>query len=406
MAERKLSNWLNSYLAYTQDTESSPIFNKWVGISTIASALRKKTWLEVGRLKVFPNLYIVLVAEPGVARKSQAISYAYEIICDLPAIITSADSGSAVGLMESLVDSATYDTVQVKGVDTLVVHSSLSVISKEFESFLSSLGGSKMLVTLTDLYDAGEKPWKHKTQKAGTLLIPSVFLNILGATTPESLCSSLSSLVFGGGLASRITFVCSETKAKKVPFPSFTTELESLRSDLLHDLTQISLLSGAFQYDPEAKEFWEAWYLAYDETNPKRLQQRKEFNGWYSRKPMLLQKLSVITAASQGRQVVLTEDIQEAIQLTEEVERGMGKILNEVITQTVARKTGTVEQVIKEYGSISEKHLLQLTWRDLGEGGVDEVMTPLVRSGVIKRTFTSPEGKPEIWYHWKEETES
>lgn len=402
---RKLTNWLTSYLEYTANTESSPIFNRWVGVSTIASALRKKTWLQVGRLRVYPNLYIVLVADPGVARKSQAISYASELLQEVPQIMLSADSGSAIGLMESLLEAVTYDVVGA-GTDSAFVvnHASLSVVSREFESFLSNIGGSKMIVTLTDLYDAGEKPWKHRTQKAGTLAIPSVFLNILGATTPESLSSTLSSLVFGGGLASRITFVCSTEKAQKVPFPEMTPELKQLKEDLIHDLQLVSGMLGEFTFSTEAKTAWTKWYMLYDEQDPKRIQPKSEFNGWYSRKPMLIQKLSTILSATEGDSMEVTEDhLTEAMKLVEEVEKGMGLIVNEVVKQATTNKVSLIEGTVKEHNQLSEKHLLQLIWRDIDEETFDTLMNPLLKGGTLKRVYESPQGKEEIWYHWKGE---
>ena len=141
MGERVMS-WLEDYMEYTEDTESSMLFNKWVGISTIASALRKKVWLEVGRLKVFPNLYIVLVAEPGIARKSQAITYASSIISGVSDIKVAADSTTAQSLFQELEESTTYDRLPD---GTPVRHASLSVISKEFESFLGSASQNKMI---------------------------------------------------------------------------------------------------------------------------------------------------------------------------------------------------------------------------------------------------------------------
>ena len=84
---RKLHNWLDAYCEYTTDTESAPIFHKWVGLSMLAGVLRKKVWLSLGRIKIFPNLYVVLVAEPGVSRKSQSISYGVDILNEIPNIV-------------------------------------------------------------------------------------------------------------------------------------------------------------------------------------------------------------------------------------------------------------------------------------------------------------------------------
>lgn len=400
-------DWLTLYEEYTSDTESAALFNRWVGISTIASALRKKTWLELGRLKVFPNMYIVLVAEPGVARKSQAISYASSIIDDIPAIITSADSITPQALIQDIEEATCYDTIPGH---TVMRHASLSVISKEFESFLGSAGSSsKMLVTLTDLFDAGESPWKHRTKSSGNTLIPSVFLNILGATTPQSLQSCLSELAVGGGLTSRIMFIYSNKPSKKVAVPELTERVKELRDILSTELMRISLLAGAFVFTEEGLNFWKNWYEDYNATSKDRMQPRREFDGWYSRKPMMIQKLSIIVSASHSNsRLVGVAELEKAIELVEEMEEGMGCIFAEEKLKVIASGVSETKQsnmllrYVKEYGSIEEKHLLHLVWRDIDEDDFDGHMNLVLQSKQCERKFESPDGVTGIWYYYKE----
>lgn len=399
-------DWLTLYEEYTADTESASLFNTWVGISTIASALRKKTWLELGRLKVFPNLYIVLVAEPGIARKSQAISYASSIISDIPAIVTSADSITPQALIQDIEDATCYDTIPGQQV---MRHASLSVISKEFESFLGSAGSSsKMLVTLTDLFDAGESPWKHRTKGAGTTFIPSVFLNILGATTPQSLQSCLSELAVGGGLTSRIMFIYSNKPSKKVAVPELTPRIQELKGILSTELMRISLLAGAFAFTESGLSYWKTWYEGYNATSKDRKQPRREFDGWYSRKPMMLQKLcTILSASGSNNREIDIEIIERALILVEEMEEGMGCIFPEEKAKVEAKVTETkysnlLLKYIKQYGSIEEKHLLHLVWRDIDEDEFDGHVNLLLTSKQCERKFESPSGETGIWYTYKE----
>lgn len=391
---RKLDNWLESYIAYTDNTESSSVFNKWVGISTIASALRKKTWLNLGRLKVYPNMYIVLVADPGIARKSQAITYATDIISQVPSIILSADSLTSRALMDSLEESICYD--RLPNGDPFR-HASLSVISKEFESFLGG-GGSKIMVTLTDLFDAGENPWKHRTSSSGSSTLPAVYLNILGATTPKSLETCLSELTIGGGLSSRIIFVCSEMKSKKVAIPEMTENLLTLRSDLVTDLQSIANIIGEFNYTEDGLKYWKEWYEAYDETGVRKNKQQ-EFTGWYSRKPLMLQKLSVILSASRTNDKLITPSIiDESLELLEEIETSMHIAIKPELRKST-RQSELLLRHIKQHEIIEEKYLLQLIWRDISIDVFDSYIDELILNGDCKREFVNPDGIEEgIWY--------
>ena len=399
--KRKLPNWLEAYQEYTEETESNPMFNTWVGLSTIASALRKKTWLDVGRLKVFPNMYIVLVADPGIARKSQAISYATDLLRGIPEIRIAADSTTAQSLLQELEESTTYDRLED---GTPIRHASLSIVSKEFESFLG-IGGSKMMVTLTDMFDAGEQPWIHKTKSSGTSIIPSVFLNILGATTPRSLQDCLSQLAVGGGLTSRIIFVYSNKKHKKIAIPELTGRVRELKDLLSHDLNLISKIVGSYQYSPDALQYWKEWYEGFDENSKERLQPRREFDGWYSRKPLMLQKLCLLLASSKSSvRTIKVTDVDSSIHLLTDIEKEMGyAVANQ--TEVSAKSIQNEEIILKyinHYKSINEKHLMQLIWRNIDEVDFDIHMDNLLRDKRCERKLVSPTGEPSIWYHSKE----
>ena len=99
---RTLPDWITEYLRYTDNTESAAIFHKWTAISVIAAALRRKTWFNFGRIQVFPNMYIVFVSEPGIARKTQAISFGEEILTEINGITLAADTTTVQALLDDL----------------------------------------------------------------------------------------------------------------------------------------------------------------------------------------------------------------------------------------------------------------------------------------------------------------
>jgi len=280
---RRLKNWLESYMEYTKETEPAKQFHTWVGLSAIASALRKKIWFRFGRIRIHPNIYVVLVSEPGVARKTQAITYGEEIIGEVSAIVTSADAITPQAMLEDL-EMAKTEEVLPNG--TTLTHNSLCVTSGEFESFLGQKkDNTKMLVLLTDLYDCKIRPYRYRTKGAGTNVIASPFLNLNAGTTPESLASSLPSTAIGGGLTSRILFIWADEKDHKEAIPETSKEITELKGHLIHDLTIISRLVGSYTYSIESREWWEVWYDSYEELSPTRHCKDPTFRGWYSRKP-------------------------------------------------------------------------------------------------------------------------
>ena len=88
--KRKLSNWIESFLQYTDNTEPPFLFRKWTAISCIASAMQRKCYVEWGTSLIFyPNLYVVLVG-PSATGKGTAMNPGLDLLCEIPAIRMSA----------------------------------------------------------------------------------------------------------------------------------------------------------------------------------------------------------------------------------------------------------------------------------------------------------------------------
>ena len=67
-AERKLPNWIDGWVEYMQPLPSPELFRKWSGIAIVAAALERKVWIKTGIGVLYPNLYTVLVAPPGIGK--------------------------------------------------------------------------------------------------------------------------------------------------------------------------------------------------------------------------------------------------------------------------------------------------------------------------------------------------
>jgi hypothetical protein len=78
---RELKDWLESYLDYTENSESPISYHTWCGLSVIAGALQRKVYLRWGLGRViYPNVYAVLVGASGRTRKGVAIGIAKDFL--------------------------------------------------------------------------------------------------------------------------------------------------------------------------------------------------------------------------------------------------------------------------------------------------------------------------------------
>lgn len=386
---RELNDWVEAYLKYHENTESAREFHEWVAYSMIASVLRKKVYLSLGRLRIYPNMYIVLTANPGHARKSQAIDFGLKFLTQIEGINTSADAITKEALLQDL-ETCAIDTPMPDG--SMLKHASLSIISKEFESFLGNkTDNAKMVVLLTDLFDCSELPWKYRTKNSGTNVIPSLFLNLLAATTPDSLASQLPAAAIGGGLTSRVLFVWAAKKQKKVPIPVESVENAALKLQMIADLQSISEIVGVYEFTKESREFWINWYEEYEEDDPKRLCPDTSFNGWYSRKPMYILKLVQGVAAARSANLDVTvEHLQKSISLIESVEENMGRAFKAVGRSAITAEVSMVIEIIKSYNVISEKHIMSIVWRDMDAPKFQTVIDTAKKTGMVDQIYTVP----------------
>src|SRR5687767_15141767 len=101
-SNRILEDWIHGYLVYTYNQESPESFHIWVALSNIAGALGRKVWFDMGYFNVYPNLYAVLVAPPGMCKKSTSMRLGRDIITKVPGLHFSPDSTSRERLIQDL----------------------------------------------------------------------------------------------------------------------------------------------------------------------------------------------------------------------------------------------------------------------------------------------------------------
>lgn len=255
-----------------------------------------------------------------------------------------ADAVTRAGLVGEL-DSAQQAELGDKG---LKIHASLTVFSEELSVFFG-YDERQMVADLRDWYDC--KPeWVNKTKGSGVNNITGVWLNLIGGITPD-LLRSLPSDIIGGGLARRIIFVSAPGKGKSCPAPFLTEQDYQLRENLLRDLKEITLISGAFKWTEDFLDTYITWYCKIDDEPP--ITPEPRFAGYLTCRPMHLMKLCMILSASENDSMVISEEtFDRALSTLERVESvmfdtfvGFGKSELSEITASVM-KTVAVAQVI------------------------------------------------------------
>ena len=197
----------------------------------------------------------------------------------------------------------------------------------------------------------------------GTDEIIGVWVNLIGATTPELLQTTLPRDAIGGGLTSRIIFVFEHNKSKVTPADFQTKEERELQKQLLQDLEKICIMSGEFKCTEGFIERYTQWYLAYSHGKPPFDDYR--FAGYFERRPTHLRKICMILSASRTSDKVITEtDFDRALEILELTEKKMPYTFSGVGRSNSADIMHRVMATIASYGTIEFGELLRLFYQD------------------------------------------
>lgn len=384
-SKRHIPDWIDGFMLLSENSEPPELFRKWTALSTIAAALQRKCKVEIGiSLTFYPNLYVVLVG-PSATGKGTAMKYAYDIIEQVPNIRLSAQATSLQALIRRMKETNLTDVDLDTGQQ--FYHSSLTIFSNEFTVFLG-YHNRELITSMCDWYDCHNR-WTYDTIKRDKEEIVGVWVNLLAGTTPDNIQTSLPMEAIGGGLTSRIIFVNEEKPDKLVIFPAATQREIDLQQALVHDLEEITTMSGIFRFTEEAMAYYADWSRTARECPPFH---DPKFDGYCGRRRNHLISLSMICAASRSSSMVISiQDIERAAKFLAEVEvkmgtifRGMGKSdISQLISDAI---------VFIENSYTSEIPLNQFARHfegDMDKLSMDRVLMTLEVSGYIKQ-ITKP----------------
>jgi len=380
MTKRKLENWLLSYKEYTAGTEPPPHFHLWVGLSTLSAVVGRKVIVNMGRIPVVPNLYVMLVAPPGECRKGQAIKFSYPFL-DAAGVRKVSDSTTREALIKELADTR---RIYALGEGARFM-SAMSIVSEELGSLLRNSPGD-MLTFLTDIYDC-KHPWEYKTKgrtegrRTDKIYFP--FVSFLCGTTPTYVAEHFPKEAIGEGFTSRAILVYCDKRGEKHAWPEMTNKQKELEEDLILDIQTIENLHGEMEVSEEAKELFIYWYEK--AMDKERIIADPRFTPYYSRKHRHVLAVAVLLSISSSENLVLNENhLTQAIELLNLIEplmpkafAGLGRnplaaVTEQIITFAAAKGSFSLKEIVKEF--IKEASIFE----------IEQIMSSLKLQGLVE----------------------
>jgi len=382
--------FINQYIDYTKPQQSPTLFHTWTAISTVASVLRRRVWIDRGYYTLYPNLYMILVSASGVGMKSTAIKIATEGL--LPKAIPDLTIMRGKLTMKYLVDWMAQ--AQNKNPDK---YAEVTIFCSEFKVFArGAYADSGLIEDLTHLYDNG--PYEYRTGGQGVYIVEKPCINLIAASTPEWLTTGSAADFIGGGFSSRIVPVALLKDEKLISWPEKTQVEKDLEGGLIGDLATIGKLSGSFLVTQDAKDYFDHWY-----KNKEKYQQSDDrMKGYYSKKHDLILKVAMSLSASLSDDLVITDDhIESAMSLLGKMELNIPFAFQGVAWGEQAKFQDKVLTTIKTAGEIAHSDLLRKFHYCMSGGDLKIIIQTLCDEDIITYERKSVGGKVKLIYTYK-----
>jgi hypothetical protein len=331
--ESVLNNfWVDDFVEATSAVSSPELFRRWSAIMAVAGALERKVWVRTKASNLYPNLYVVICAPPGIG-KTEIISYTRDMWTSLDEHHVANSSVTKAALIDSL---ATASRKIIRPLDTNPVYSfnSLLIGSNELGVLLPAYD-SEFMNTLTDLYD-GKNYSESRRTKDLKIKIENPNLNMLAGCTPGYLRETLPPGAWDQGFLSRVILIYNG----EIQLQSLFLEDDEISqmSQLKTRLKTISEKFGPYTFTEEARAFIDHWHLNGQAPRP----DHPRLAHYLTRRTAHLLKLSMIAAASSSISLVIEKShIQRAMLWLFEAEFYMTDIFK-------AMATGGDSQVIED----------------------------------------------------------
>lgn len=382
---RLLSDWLRSYTAYMAYTEAPSTFNFWTGVWTIASAMRRKTFFNMGNFQWTPNFYIIFVAKPGIATKSTTAGQGMVLLEQVPGIVIGPSSLTWQALPMVLEQAAEGVEMPDGMIHTM---SCVSFFSSELGNLIDP-EDKRMIDLLTDLWDGRIGKWSRVTKTTGRNDAVNPWLNILACVTPSWLADNVPHSIIGGGFTSRCVFIYESAKSKLVAYPKHARNgnHEGVFQELLHDLMEIATLKGEFEMTQEAYTLGTEWYQYHWDNPPKNLASIDMFQGYLSRKQGHIHKLAMVVSAAKTNELLISAEVlQLAINIMDSIEEHMPFVLSSITTTKEQSIVEDIIQMVQFHKEIPRILLYQHFIKRMNYKAFTEALESGINAGLIAQT--------------------
>ena len=388
---RKLADWGESWNEFATDMGSPAIFTKWAAITCVAGVLERKLWIRTNRGNLYPNLYTIFVAPPGIG-KTVMTAEVRRMWAKVKGQHVAASSLTKASLIDDLL--AAERTINRPTEDpNIVMFNSLKIVSNELGVLLPSYENDFMNV-LTDIYDGHGYSEKRRTREID-IKMEAPQINLLAATTPGYLSNMLPEGAWDQGFLSRTLLVYSGTVIKGDLFAENEVN-DDLRDDLLEDLRAIGSMYGKATFTPEVADALNKWHKADGPPTPS----HPKLQNYLTRRTVHLLKLCLVSSVMRTNDKVVTmDDFGRALDWLVEMESFIPDIFKSMTSGGDMNVMKDCHHFIytlymkHNHQPVQESLLYQFLNQRIPAHSVERLVDVMIKGGLLKLKMDGKRGK-------------
>ena len=316
-------SFMGRYLRYMQTQETAHAFDWWCGLWCLAAACGRDTYVNRPRAPVYLNMFVVLVGESGIARKTTSVTTAIRVVRSILSHRTDCGLIDAKLTPEKL-DLLLHERTEEHGTAQLCIAVPELAVFLGTERYIAH-----MPTLLTDLYDCPSIRSGGGTIARGAVIQRDVWLHFLSASTPIWLLKTVNPNVIEGGFTSRCYFIVSNEPKRKIVWPEESDH--DLFKDLCDDLLIIAneaAQRGPIPLSPTGRAAVERWYTSREHS----LDPFKQ--SFEAREDAHVLRLSALLSINDGTWNIQRSHINVAIRLLADLKESSGKIFSNTAIRT------------------------------------------------------------------------
>lgn len=377
-------DFVDSFVAFTDERPSPELFRKWAAITTLSGALEKRVWTKTKAGSQFANLYTMLVAPPGVG-KSQAINPAEGLLKATRKFAIAPNSVTAAAYIDALVNAGKSQLKPDK-TGSLIYHH-LFVFAAELGVFINShdLNFLSIINELFDHKDSYREERRHSLKEPIDIQNPMTTLLI--GSQPGFLATLLPDAAWTMGWTSRMLMVYSSSMPDVALFGEYKN-MDHIQRKLVAKLSECAEYYGEMLWDAKAIAEMERWRK--DKWGP--VPDHPKLANYIPRRGTIFTvKLAMISAMARGEELAIRlQDVERARGWLLEIEELMPQIFRDMIMRSddqVIEETFQFmfSSYVKTRTPIAGATILRFLSQRTPADKAEKIMLLMEKAGILER---------------------